>query len=449
MKQKFFLLMCLCLSPGLFAQPTAARTLTLQQAIDNAFDKNITVKQAQNNVNGAQSEVLSAYGGYMPSLSATGSWTRQQSDYAAATRVISGYPTFIPASSSTSNSFSTGLSLGYTIFDGFNREAVLKKAVSDAGSSDDLYARTKQQIVYLVQSNYLAVLRYEQLVKVNEENLKRDQRQLDRISESNKVGALSIADVYRQQSVVASDELSLINAQNTFDKSKADLIALIGLDVSDEYTIADPSISPVIDQGELDATKDTYTKMDEFRKTAIVSRPDYQGALQSLRGAQAGETSAISRYYPSVTAFGGYNLNSSEFSSISDGRGINWGLSIRWSLFDGFSTNQAIQMAAVQRRNAELTVLQTERNVNVDVKKALLDLEAARKEYSASIKSVLSATQDQKVAEERYNLGAGTLVDLLTANAGLVNAEASKVNATYDYITAKKNLEYAIGNITY
>ena len=432
----------------LLSQTVTDQTLTLKASIDIALAKNVQVEQSHNNVDAAQGGVLAAYGAYLPSLTANGQWLRQQNDGPVSTHVIGGLP-YVSGGFSVTNSYSTGLSMGYTVFNGFNREATVKRAVAGANASSDLFSRTKQQIVFTVQSDYLTVLRNEQLVKVNEENLKRDQRQLDRITESHKVGSLSIADVYRQQSIVASDELLLLQAQNTFDKSKADLISLIGMDVSKDYVVADPSISPDITDAELRSTKDTYKTMDQLAKTALDVRPDYRSSIESFHGAEAEETQAKGRYYPSVNLFAGYSFNGAPLANLTDDKGINWGVQIQWNLFDNFLTNQAIQTASVDRRNAELTVLQTERNVNVDIKKALLDLESAGKQYTASVKAVQSATQDQKVAEETYNLGAGTLVDLLTANAGLVNAEANKVNATYNYIASKMNLEYAVGNVTY
>jgi outer membrane protein len=428
---------------------SGTKVLTLDRAIAIALEQNISVRQAYNNSDAAQSGVLAAYGSYLPSLSAGGGWTRQQTDRPASTQLIGGQPIQVPATSSTTSNFNTSVNLGYTIFNGFAREANFSQAVSNATAAEQNATRATQQIVYQVQSAYLAVLRNEQLVKVSEENLKRDQRQLERITESNRVGALSIGDVYKQQSQVAQDELSLITAQNNYDKSVADLLALIGVDVSTVFQIADATIPSELTPADIDAINVRVKGFEEMRQRALASRPDFRSAKESYNAAEWGVTSASSAYFPSVFASAGYSLSNTEFSKLSDSRGLSWGLNIRWTLFDGFATNRSIQSAVAQRRNAELTLLQAERNINVDVKKALLDLEAARKQYDASVKSLTSATQDRRVAEERYNLGSGTLVDVLTANAGLINAQASKVNATYNFITASRNLDYVLGEKSY
>ena len=434
------------LAQGLQSQP---KVLTLDKAISTALEQNVTVRQAINNSNAAQSGVTAAYGSYLPSVSARGGWTRQQTDRPAGSQLIGGQVIPVDAAISTTNNFSTSLSLGYTIFNGFAREANFSAAVSNANAADNQAVRTSQQIVYSVQGSYLTVLRNRQLVKVSEENLKRDQRQLERITESNRVGALSIGDVYRQQSVVAQDEVSLIGAQNTYDKSIADLLSLVGLEVSESYQIEDSNIPNELTPADIDALNVRAAGFQEVRQRALAARPDYLGAKESFSAAQSGVTSAWSNYFPSVSASAGYSLSNTELAKLSDSKGISWGISINWTLFDGFQTNRSIQNAVAQRRNAELSLLQAERNINVDVKKALLDLDAAGKQYEASLKSVQSATQDRRVAEERYNLGSGTLVDLLTANAGLVNAQVSKVNATYNYIIASRNLDYVVGEKKY
>jgi outer membrane protein len=445
-------LLAFALLISFFSQAQAQqKTMTLEQAIQIGLERNLSVIQAGNNVDAAHSGVLAAWGGYLPTLNASGGWQRTQQENAAQAPqfyqgiVIPGSP----AGTTVSSNFNTYLSANFNIFDGLNREARLGQAKSGAAATEQLSYRTRQSTVNLVASAYLTVLRNEQLVKVNEENLKRDQRQLERISESNKVGAAAIADVYRQQSQVATDELALITAQNTFDKSKADLLALIGLDVSDEYVYADPTISPELTKAELDSAS-TYTRnQNELTQRALVARPDYLAAAENLSNAESGVTGARSTYFPSVSAFAQYRMSNSELDRLSDNKTYNWGLTLQWTLFDGFRTNQALQGAIVQKRNAEISLVQTGIGVSVDVKKALLDLDAARKAYEVSQKGLISATADRDIAEERYNLGAGTLLDLMVANANLVNAEASKINAAYSYVYARRNVEYVVGERAY
>jgi outer membrane protein len=425
------------------------QSLTLQQAIDLALQNNLSVVQSLNNLDAAESQSLAAMGQYLPSLDATGSWRRTQTDQAGYRGVIQGTPVDFPASSETNGSVGAGLSAGLTVFDFLGREGSVSAANAREASAKLGVVRTRQAIVYQTVSDYLNVLRTEKLVAVAEENLKRDQRQLERIVESNRVGALSLADVYRQQSQVASDELSVISATNNHLKSKADLLALIGLDARQEYRIVDASLPVTIDSLEMRQLRSDFKGLGVLQDRAMQARPDFKAAVEQVNAADGSVTSAYSGYYPAIGAFGGYNLNGEKFSNLSDNKSLSWGLNVRWNIFDGFLREQQVQTAEASKRNAEITRAQTERDVTVEVKKAVLDLDAAMKSLQVTDKALVSAAEDRKIAEERYNLGAGTLLDLLVANASYVNAEANKVNAVYGYLTSKHNLEFALGEREY
>lgn len=449
MKRMPFLLLPLFLAANLFAQTTPGKQLTFKQAIDAALERNIDILRAQNTLEGQQSAVLAAYGNFLPSLNASGGWTRSETRQPGST---SGYindagqvVTIGSSGISTNNSFRTGIGASMTLFDGFNNTSNLNKASSTAVSNEFTLYRTRQSVVFQTQTFYLQVLRNRTLLGVSQDNLKTSQQQLQRIVESNKVGAVAAADVYRQQVQTANDELLLISAQNKYDISKADLLFLLSLDVVQDYDISDPQLIAEAEKADAAEAKGLYSDYNQLVAQALASRPDYQASVYSKQSAESDVTISRSGYLPTISASAGYSLNNSEISRISDNKFMNWGLSFSLPLFNGFQTNTQVQAAKLRLRNSEDQVAQAVRQVQVDVRKAMLNFESSVKQLDVSVKSVISATEDRRIAEERYNLGAGILLDLLTANANYTQALSNKVNAQYDLVLAKQQLKYVVG----
>lgn len=433
-----------------FAQEGTAQStkvLTFDQAAKIALERNTSAVQAQNTLEGQQSTVTAAYGQLFPNLTASGSWQRQDLDRQF-TSIPGGGILRIPTTSTT-NSYSTSVNSSIVLFNGFSNTANVSRASANAVAAEYTLNRTRQSVVFQVQSLYLNVLRTEQLLKVSEDNLKRSKRQLEQIVESNKVGSRSIADVYRQQVQVGNDELALIQAQNNYDKAKADLLFALGLSVTEEYQISDPTIKPFIDTSEFEAVNAQYKDFRKLVDMALQSRPDYLSALETVNSAKSSVTIARAGHFPTISAFASYGLNSNEISSLRDNRTILWGISFSLPIFNGFQTSNQVEQAQVSLKNAQEQLTQTQRQVQVDVRKSLLDLEAAEKQVEVTMRSVVSAEEDQRIAQEKYNLGAGTLLDLLTATANYTLALSNKVNAAYNYVLVKKQMEFYIGNINY
>ena len=449
-----FLALCVCaaLAPlFLFGQSSnnsnAPPTLTLENSIGIALVQNTGVIFAQNALQGQQSNVLAAVGNFLPTVSASGLWSRQ--NLQTQTVYLQGIGNLPFAQSSTTNTFRTSASAGFTIFDGFRNTSNLGRARAAALSAEFSLDRTKQTVVFRTTQLYLSVLRTEQLLSVAEDNLKRSMRQLERIEESNRIGAVALADVYRQQVVVGNDEVAVIQVKNNYDRAVADLVYYLGLNALDEYRFEDPAIPTSIDTAEFFSVNDQYRDVRSLLDQALKLRPDYQSAIENVNRAGSGVTVARSGHFPTVSGFTSYGLSSPEFSELRDNRTLAWGISISFPIFNGWQVHNAVQQAKVDKKNAEESLNQAQRQIQVDLRKSLLDLEAAQKRIEVSEKSVKSAEEDRRIAEERYNLGAGTLLDLLTANAQRTTAVSNRVNAVYDFILAKRQMEYFLGTLAF
>ncbi|MBR9978127.1 MAG: TolC family protein, partial [Bacteroidetes bacterium] len=178
---------------------------------------------------------------------------------------------------------------------------------------------------------------------------------------------------------------------------------------------------------------------------AVNRRADYRQADLSLQSAEKGVSIARAGHVPSVSAFAQYNWNNLELKDFTLYDRFIYGLQLSVPIFSNFQVSGAVQRSEIRRLDSEHELQQLRRTIATEVMKALNTLETAEKNLEISSKKLQSAREDQRIAQERYSLGAGTLLDLTTANANLTTAESDVVNATFNYMTAMRQVDYQLG----
>ena len=422
------------------------KTLTLDQAVNIALQKNTTLQRSMNNLDVAESGVKVAYGNFMPSLSANGGWNWNRSEDAGGLRNVGGSVFNFPPQTSESRNYNAGLNTSVTLFDGLANFASLSQSKDNLESSRLKLERVKQDIVFQTVSLYYAVITNDQLVKVNEENMKWNQRNLETISERNKLGAVTLADVYAQQVKAGNAELALIQAKNNLETAKSNLLSYLNLDVLDTYQYVDPFSDSMATQ--MDFTKD-FTNISDLVKQAMETRPDYKSAQLDLEATQSGVTIARAGHLPSITGSASYSLNANEISKIQDSKTYSARLSINIPIFSGFRVSNQVQIAEVQEKNSALAVDDLERTIKQNIQKTFLDLQASQKSLEVNKRNVTAAEENRKIEESRYSLGSSTLLNVLIANSDLQTAKTNYINAQFNYAQLSEQLKYYLGVLDY
>lgn len=121
-------------------------------------------------------------------------------------------------------------------------------------------------------------------------------------------------------------------------------------------------------------------------------------------------------------------------------------LSLSLPIFNGFRREQQIEQANVQQRNAEQDVRAQELRVSTEVTSAFLQLRNAQQTVTLQDENVRSARTALSLAQERYRVGAISIVDLMQARADFERAETDRINAIYDVQRAFTTLENAVGH---
>lgn len=447
MKKTLTVLMSVFISLSVFAQQNAAPIkLTLQQSIDIAFKNNVSLQKQKNNVSLAKMDYLRTIGLFLPNLNASvranyseGSTLVQQID--TATKTVS-----YESAQTKSRSYSWGLSSGLNLFNGFNDYLSFENTSRDLEAAKLTLSRSAQNALLDVSSKYLDVLLKQELLGIEKENLVYAEEQLKKISEMTRLGSRPLIDLYNQQYQKANAELNLINAEKNLEISKSNLVAALALDPTQDYIVEKPDLA-------LLASKEDVQPLDVLLRGAMSSRPDYQASKLNLRTRENAVWQSWSNYLPNLDMswdWGSSARSDSKFSipsQLSDNRNWSLGLSLSIPIFDRFQREYALQQSTVSLKNAKLDLEDLERNISISVKQAFYDFVSYRKRLEASESQFKAASTLKETAQERYNVGAGSYVELADAIRQYTSAASGLAQTRYQYEFQKKVLEFYVGDL--
>ncbi len=438
--KKIFLVLLLISLP-VFAQ----KELTLNKAIGIALHRNSSLIKSENNLITAKEQLKSAFGNLLPNLSASGSWgwNRISDDGGKQLNFFGSY-TNIPPSKVDSRNYRLSAGGGWVLFDGLANFANVKEKKLNLNAARLAITKQKQDIILKTTELYYAVLSAKELLRVRKEDVDYNKKQLESIQLQNKIGGVSLADVYTQKVHLGNAQLAYIQAANNFEKAKSNLLNYLALDVLEDYSFVDPHPGEVKNTDEY--LKD-FRNISSMVNEALNNRPDFLSQKLVLKSRKVGITAAKGGLFPRLTGNYSFSTSATTPNDLFNRRVYNVGLSLNFPIFSNYNTELQIEMAKIGALNAREDLEILKRQIKMEIKQGYLDLLAAKKQLEVSIENVKSAEENRKINKQRYDLGSATILDLLQADKNYTQALQNKIAAKYEFYRLHEALLNSLGKL--
>ncbi len=416
-----------------------AQPITLEEAISIALENSNQLEVARNNVELSESQVRSEKADYFPSLNANMSGNR--SIGRSFNQDIGEIVT------ETTNSFNSSMSADLPIFSGLENLHSLRSSQYDRQSGEENLRRVREDIIFNTATNYLQLILDKEFLRIDRENLEASRKTLEQVQAQVEVGSRPQGDLYNQEATVANNELAVVNSENAVESSRLQLIQTLQVDPRKEYDFALPEIN------EQTAAAADYD-LEQLVTTALENRSDLKSEEYNIESIRHQLSATRGSLYPSLS------LNGSVSSRYSDGIPLNFedqffdqninrrfGLSLTIPIFGNLNTRTNVQSQQINYKNAKLNLEDLELQVVQEVNQAYNDYRSYVKQLESSEKALQAAERSYQTQRERYEVGAGTLIELSDANAQYTEAQASRAQALYRVIFQQQLLDYYIGRL--
>ena len=440
--RSFILFLTLVAAPATAQQPAdtavvrtlgpAEASVTLADALTRALQVQPASVQARGNARNADAQQRSAYSAFLPSINATSSVNQS---FAEGRDRVDPITSQIVSGDRSNKSLSMGLNGSVDIWTGLRRGADIAAANATDRSADAGLVNARFTVTQQTTAAYLDALATAQTVEVRMSSVRRAQEQLKVSVAKLRAGSATRSDSLRSEVNLGNARIQLINAEIQQATAEASLGRLIGA-VGRVAAVDDSAyVTPMA----VDTTG--------LRAEARAQSPQVLTAEAAADVARAQVRAAYAAYSPTLSLSGNYSFSGSseDLSSnpLYNQRSVSLGLT--WPLFNRFQREQTVVTRSSSADLAEAQAEDARRQVDAGITQRLAELTAAGVRIDITRSSVQAAREDIRVINERYRLGAATIVDLLTSQESLTQAEVDAVNARFDYLRAKAQIEALIG----
>lgn len=449
--------------------------LTLEECINIASENSLNIRRAQLNLEGNKVNLMQSRASQLPNANLNWNygfnWGRSID------------PTTNQFIQQRINSSGVSGNSSVTLFNGLQQYNTVLQNRSFISASEADLSRAVNDVSLNVVTFYLSVIFNQELVENAKFQLESSNRQLERTKILVSSGAQPVTRELELVSQVASNEVSLINAENSLDLAMLNLKQVMLIPANQQIEVVIPTIT-LVEEPNMDvASQQIYEEAEKIQ-------PEIQSADLNVEAATLGVKVAEGAASPTVSLGGGFNTNYSnafdqrfipdgtvitqtsntdlttasgeaifENATIPGGRldefgygnqldaNLSWnvGLGVAIPIFNGLRTKSNVQRSKIQLQQAEINAVEQRNFLRQQIESAYTDALAASKTYSASTRQVEALEETFRSIENQYNLGASNFTDYQVASNNLFQAKSDLVRAKYDFVFKKKILDFYQG----
>jgi outer membrane protein len=405
------------------------KVLSLDDAVAIALEIQPNIKARISDYIAAAFRVDQALAPLLPQI--TGSWT------AARDQNVSGgvtpLTTQVTASGRTITTWTTTtvarVSLSQILFDFGKNFASTEAARKLADISLEDTELQRQLVTQTVKESFTNINFAVRLIQVNQQAVERAELNLRSARGFFEVGTRPKSDVARAEVDVANARVDLIRARNAERLARVALATAMGLPATTPLQIQDNLVyQPVT----IDRTR--------LAEEALRMRPEYRQARLNAEANDARVRRAQRDFFPDITGGGFYGASRADMNEIWE---LN--LSLNWTLFDGGNRIARYREARANLDAAQARVKASELDISREVEQSVNNVIEADERIQAAQVAVVSAQENFRLAQGRFDAGVGTILELTDAQLALTQAQNTEAQALADYRIALARLDRAVG----